>query len=548
MRKFITAGMIFLSFLLVWMVSGCQEKPSTLLTEPDGTITRSGGQQEGSEIRKSKEFPDRIITETVQAAEVYRAGNLTIAEGAMVTATGPLTIHCTGKLTLNGRIRSGGDLVLIVPGGLECGPEAMVEPGGNFILVSSPELVPTPEQLEMDIQQIEHYGPGIGVGKSPFGDSRRNPVMSTPIKAHKVFVFPPPVWLPPIKFRKDSSGRSIWVYIWGQLNVGSRARKSTTYDLPHGKRGKDKSKCNAIGGRGGRGGSVVLRATNRIEFYGDVTFNLGSGGPGGNATAVDCCPARARGGKGGKPGLFRVEVDFFGLNQAIVVHDNLRFNLGNGGKGGNAHAEALDGKAGCPGENGCNATAIGGNGGSVNWQVRYWGNIIGLDKITIGVNAVGGQGGNAIAFGGDGGKGKDDNCSSGPCHGGDGGKAIARGGKGGDFVVAVPAPLKRVGNSTGGNGGNATAYGGDGGDGGWCCQPPFQGGDGGKGGDAEAYPGLPGNGDGIGNAGNTDGLSGNGGNGGWGAPPPNGRLGQGGNPGNAVNVQQGQQGLDGQPC
>jgi len=78
MTKSVTVGVIFLSFLLIWIVSGCQEEPSTLPVGPDGAVsTYSGGQQEEFKPQKSKQFPDRIITGVEQAAEVYRAGNLT---------------------------------------------------------------------------------------------------------------------------------------------------------------------------------------------------------------------------------------------------------------------------------------------------------------------------------------------------------------------------------------------------------------------------------------------------------------------------------------
>jgi len=64
----------------------------------------------------------------------------------------------------------------------------MVEPGGNFILVNSPKLVPTPEQIEADLQELEQGGPVIAVGRNPFKPSVPKPPITTPFKGKSVML------------------------------------------------------------------------------------------------------------------------------------------------------------------------------------------------------------------------------------------------------------------------------------------------------------------------------------------------------------------------
>ena len=178
------------------------------------------------------------------------------------------------------------------------------------------------------------------------------------------------------------------------------------------------------------------------------------------------------------------------------------------------------------------------NGGSGHFRAGHGGQ---QETDWFGMAGFAGDGGKAAVQAGHGGPG-------GECTwGGEGGMAIAVGGDGGDIVALSPTGWKPVG-----NGGNADAWGGQAGPGGDCCTPPARGGAGGSGGDAYsisgnggqgldgAYEGLPGGswatgGDGAyGGDGETPGKGGGGGAGlakvglGKGTVPSAGRPGKSG--------------------
>ncbi|MDX1612438.1 MAG: hypothetical protein R3185_08710, partial [Candidatus Thermoplasmatota archaeon] len=176
---------------------------------------------------------------------------------------------------------------------------------------------------------------------------------------------------------------------------------------------------SAVGGHGGRGGSITLQAhTIALE---DPTFMTGDGGPGGHAHALGTPDATAHGGNGGPAGA---------LHLLGPVTGTFTHHPGDGGPGGTASAKGGDADT-------CEPTR-------------------GDDRANMGYPwPLGpGTGGNTSAQGEAGG------CGSSSNDGGPGGNATAYGGHGGI------AP-----NGTGGSGGHAYAWGGIGGRGGDACFP-----------------------------------------------------------------------------
>ncbi|OHA46394.1 MAG: hypothetical protein A3A80_03475 [Candidatus Terrybacteria bacterium RIFCSPLOWO2_01_FULL_44_24] len=291
-----------------------------------------------------------------------------------------------------------------------------------------------------------------------------------------------------------------------------------TLSGPDGRKGEDdvNKSCNAIGGKGENAFRLMVLAShitiNNFDLF------LGNGGNGGDAETIkDCDPGKARGGKGGAAGNFKmVATDDFSISGAFNIHP------GKGGKGGQATAKGKDGVDSCPGKKGGDATSTGGEGGDNKKELDVQGGVSGTENINIG-EVIGGEGGLAVTQPGKGGNGT--GCK---CDGGKGGNGTSNGGKGGNSSVKV---LGAPGTATGGKGGDADSRGGTGGNGG-SCNPTGPGGNGGSGGDAKSK---------IGNGGSsttTDGApgtilnekGGDGGNGGDGCNEGAGGKGGSGNP------------------
>ncbi|MBU1921658.1 hypothetical protein KKD84_00335 [Patescibacteria group bacterium] len=241
-------------------------------------------------------------------------------------------------------------------------------------------------------------------------------------------------------------------------------------------------------------------------------LTLGEGGNGGAASTPPCKDALAEGGAGGKSGNFKILA-----TKAIKLTGDFIVNPGKSGAGGNAEAYGKDGGIG---EDGGNATAVGGDAEDNIKTINAVGNVGGDGNVFIG-DLHGGDGGDAIAIGGNGGPGT--SCKT---VGGKGGNATATGGKGGDAKITVKTNLAmRNGADFPGNGGDATATAGAGGPGAAACPP---GGNGGDGGDAKATPGAAGKSD-VGFSGDDgevkEETGGDGGNGGDGCPEGKGGAG-----------------------
>lgn len=495
--------------------------------------------------------------------------DLTIEEGASFTGlVDDFCIIVEGNLICDGTIMYSGpdefaseqdanSLKLVLKGSAEFGATSVVTGNGNIYIVDDEvELIP-PEDVETETDNdtdpegyAQNWMPedgGGGGGKQAAG------VRKT---ASRTVYYGPKPW-------------QIWVAHgnWGSIpaqprNVsrvvmrvhqanGQLHFQDFSIEGPPGKPGTDNTGgCSVTGGKGEDNRFRLRVHASRQLTFNNVTIKLGDGGRGGNATTdADCCPtAFAQGGEGGKPSnRFRFTA---GVGGSIDVLGSFNFNPGNGGKGGDATAMAGPGKDGCPPEKGCDATAVGGEGGEVpRWGGQARGNVTGLGGMTMG-QAQGGQGGLATAVAGDGGADTCE-CADGGTGGGEGGTAMATGGRGGDAQSGdVPAGANGGGCKSG-NGGEAEAYGGDGGPGLSCVKEP--GSDGGKGGDATATSGDPGTA--SGSSGNVEqgeqsaasAYGGDGGDGGdgWG-PGAGGEGGTANATGNPATEEDGEQGQDGE--
>jgi hypothetical protein len=236
-------------------------------------------------------------------------------------------------------------------------------------------------------------------------------------------------------------------------------------------------KCSAAGGNGEHALRMRVNAGN-IDLN-NFQLELGGGGKGGAAQTIKgCMDAIAQGGTGGEAGNFKITAA-----QNIQIM-NFTITPGRGGNGGDATAFARNGENSCPSGDGGNAAATAGAGGKNKKELATAGAVSGLNNIKTG-RVVGGSGGNALATPGKGGNGTECGCA-----GGKGGNGRAIAGNGGDAWASVPIGTIE---GHGGDGGSADTRGGSGGNGGSC---PFKqsGGDGGVGGDAKAVAGLPGKG------------------------------------------------------
>ncbi|MBN2081404.1 fibronectin type III domain-containing protein [bacterium] len=500
---------------------------------------------------------------------IHFMSDLTIETGAMLGGQNEdmcLIVH--GDLYCDGLIQftvpwefateqDANSLKLVLMGAAEFGANSAVISNGNVYIVDDPDELLTPEDVETETDNDtdpdeypfnlmpEDAGTGGGKGVTALKSTSRT-----------VYYGPRP-WQ-----RWVARGN------WGQMpaqprNVhrvvmrihqanGQLHFEDFSIEGPPGQDGQDQSGgCNVTGGDGEDNRfRLRIHASRRLTFN-NVTIKLGDGGDGGDAeTDLDCCPtAVATGGKGGKPlNKFRFTAAPGGSIEATGAFN---FNPGHGGTGGDATASAGNGEDGCPPEEGCSATATGGDGGEMpRWGLAVRGNVSGLGNVTMG-EAKGGTGGAANAIAGDGG---DDTCD---CPdgvgGGDGGPATATGGNGGDATgQSIPAGVNG-GGVTSGDGGSANAFGGYGGNGLTCYKEP--GSDGGDGGDATANSGTPGTATGSsatqGSESAADAIGGDGGDGGDGCDPGNGGEGgtatANGNPGTATDGDPGADGIENPP-
>jgi len=494
--------------------------------------------------------------------------DLTIEEGGTLEGlTDTLCIIVHGNFICNGSViytgptefaeeQDANSIHLVLKGGADFGETSLVTGNGNIYIVDDEDsLIPpdevenetdndtTPEEFPFNWMPEDEGGGGGGGARSG------SQVIKTTSRTNYYGPIPWQRWFIRGNWGKiPAQPRNVHRVVLrahqsnGQLNL-----VNFSIEGPPGQDGESMSGgCDVTGGDGEDNRFRLRVHASRSLTFNNVTIKLGDGGNGGDAeTDLDCCPqGTATGGNGGEPNnKFR-----FTSGPGGGIHANGTFNLlpGNGGRGGNADAWGGDGMDGCPPEDGCDAFAIGGNGGDVpRWGARVRGNVTGLANISLG-SAMGGDGGDAFALAGDAG---DDTC---PCPGavggGDGGFAQAFGGDGGDSVFSgMPAGMGGGGCQSG-DGGSAESYGGMGGNGISCFKQP--GSDGGAGGSAIAGSGEPGTATGAGATQGTqssaEAYGGDGGDGGDGCAPGTGGTGGLGAAAGMPQVQEdGEDGADG---
>ncbi len=489
----------------------------------------------------SQELPATIDAdlEIEGPATVGDGNTVEFSNGAQLTVNGDLTIDGTihggdtdiciivkGTLTVNGQIiqelpddpgvpaDDTKSLKIVAEGDATFDGQPLVS-NGNIQIVSDEEDLLTPEQAtdEVDNGDFEEFPFTV----MPLDDqAQANGVSSVSRGASNHVVYYGPRWTWHMKKN------------WGVIPVQPKhvkrvvlrvyqrrgTIKGTDWNItgPSGRDGNNVTACDTAVGEDGEDNRWRLRmhASRRIVLD-NCTITMGSGGQGGDADAINCCPtAMATGGKGGKSNnKYRITA-----GKLIEVKNNFTMNPGWGGDGGTATAKGADGADGCPADDGCDAVAIGGKGGDMPlWGMRVRGNVFGAASITLG-KAWGGFGGIANATGGNGG---DDTCCG---TAGSGGSADATGGDGGLANYITGGGFTGTsGGAESGDGGDANALGGNGGNGSNCFKAKA--GDGGDGGSATAVAGIPGpteNEATTGLTGTATAVGGNGGNGGDGFP------------------------------
>ncbi len=427
---------------------------------------------------------------------------------------------------------------LVFSHSLKLGKDAKIQTNGNVQLVEKEEMLAKNEaELEKIFNEAaENTGQGQRIG--PFIEPAEKKANAT-----SLYPFGSPLHSQTAGSRKlfslftipSAQATSHAVTVSGKITVATPpagVRRIVLFSFPTAQ--KMNFEDFELAGPNGRGGSDDLDASCRAKgakgddafrmlvlspniTVNNFTLRLGSGGNGGNAqTKKECRSGEAQGGEGGEPSNFKMIA-----TQDFTITGAFTIYPGTGGRGGDAKAF---GKDGGPSENGADANAKAGNGGKNNKSLSIQGTVAGTENISFG-SAIGGIGGNAVASPGRGGDGQ--KCGE---KGGDGGNGSATGGKGGDASLKVSGGATRSPDTedVGGAGGDAESRGGKGGSGG-NCDSKGPGGNGGKGGDADSRAGKGGTGtDKNGEDGkNKNQTGGDGGNGGDGCKK--GKAGKGGN-------------------
>ncbi len=438
-------------------------------------------------------------------AELTVQKDLTI-DGALGCRDGSLTVTTEGKLTINDTVvcqnEGEGDVTIIAKGGLVMGKDARIVADGNVQMVDGESVVRSEAELSALYDEVEQI-PATGFSVGPFvGDETVLPETNAEVSfgaegspllsrffnvAHAqvdngtttVNLTGQPIRVSgKIKVETPRKGAKR-IVVFDFPNTPEVTVQDFELEGPAGRAGEaDTGSCDVNGKDGEDAFRFNAQAPNLI--VNNFTLTLGDGGEGGEATTGDGCKdAKAKGGKGGNPGNFRmIGSEKFEIKGAFNIHP------GRGGAGGGATAK---GKVGDPGEKGGDANATGGKGSDNKKKLSVSGTVAGTSNVQFG-DAVGGFGGFASAEGGAGGDA--DKCGM---KGGDGGKATAKSGTGGDAKLTVSGGAGRMdfANDIGGQGGMVDAIGGIGGAGGSCGEDK-KGGDGGVGGDASATEGKGG--------------------------------------------------------
>lgn len=443
-------------------------------------------------------FPSAAgVPAEIHADSVHIAGDL--------VASGPLTIVSSGDIVIRGSILApcfpialvaGGRVIVDRPGpiasaGIEnsCPPTStpMATPGIRIEAAAGYTIVFGRIRSSGDIQITNSAGlvPSQFVGP-PIDASREVCLLRNALVDHATIADGASGSIG----ERGRDGARIDVSCLGSMRVSL----STLIARGGSNGGNGTHTTYAVGGDGGRAGSVRLRVTGHLTV--DVrrlNIRVFSSGTGGNATvtqpAGDTGDAVAIGGRGGDTGASDQPPIEFRVAGNVVDNDPLpqnsvEFGIFISGKGGTAVSTAANGMdalsvvsggntVSTPARVGRPATAIGGDGGAVFPSVVSVGGSLGTSDLWI-LGSPAGDGGTATAVGGNGGTG-----SSAFPNGAPGGAMRAEGGNGGSSTaINTPEGLP----ATGGNGGRTSFSGGNGGAGFHRCNASLVGGSGGFGG------------------------------------------------------------------
>lgn len=442
----------------------------------------SDEQLEGGDLRfKSLSIPAGVTITLADSASITISGPAQI-DGELLSSGGSLTLIARDDLTISGRIDIHGQaepgdsrpgLYLVAEGGLVIGESAAIASSGQIYLLDDPDdLALSPVEIADETDSASGDLPTLV--PLPPDDPAFTRLESAwqPAGRAAGLAARPPQALPPIVIggRWDLSAfpgdQQVVVFRFG----GARDLHLQNFRLsgPPAPRGAESQpdSGDAQAKNGKKGMRLNIRNAGGSLTFRNTTLNLTDGGSGGDATA-NC--GNARGGDGGESGNFRASA-----GQGIKV-ESLTINPGRGGSGGSATAT-------CDQPGGDARKAEGGKGADNNKRLYARGNVSGLQALTIGPVVAGdggsawaegadgepggvcenGQdGGNATAIGGAGGKAalsvRGLPVSGGEVRGGRGGNADAFGGNGGD---GGPCPCQLT---FGGFGGGADASAGVGG-------------------------------------------------------------------------------------
>ncbi len=496
---------------------------------------------------------DKEVTLT-RGAELTVDGDLAL-RGSVRCDKGPLRLHVIGDAVINGSVECTGataqendGIALVVEGTVTFTDTARIVSSGSVQIVrNTSDLAQTPEEMEALFDDTARAtGDGVRVGPfvndetvgaaadavpitvSPRTHASTNDGFAVVARAHAASSPTTVVggtWVigqggaAPANIFVPTPARGIQhILLNFRFGTGDTViLRNFHLQGPNGRSGESdrQIRCDAVGGRGED--AFRLRVSGGTIVAENATLVLGNGGRGGIAeTKDDCAKGTALGGVGGAAGNLKM------IGSLGIDVGSLTIVPGVGGQGGDAIARGRLGTAACPGNDGGNATAVGGAGGANAARLSFAGAVSGKTNVTV-QQVIGGNGGLATALPGNGGAGQ--SCG---CPGGNGGNATATGGNGGNATVALP---QGVGIAIGGNGGDSDATGGTGGAGG-SCGPDAAGGAGGSGGFATGAGGGAGHGitkDGEKAQARTE-VGGNGGNGGSGCGPGAGGVGGSGKP------------------
>lgn len=416
--------------------------------------------------------------------------------GVLECDKGPIYLEVKGELKVGGKLecqreeqevsgKVGMGVVIVAKNKLTFDKNSKVLTNGHIQIVDSVEKIASDEQAIEKVYEETNSNTSDGAIRiGPFvpeGSNKRAKITSLNLSAPKINLVrnakaadeepdihiagdwkigPPPRGVRRQIILIDPGAKSIKFdgSIEGPPGLGGEDILSgCNIDIPKQESASDKKDKDALSARF-RSGKIII---------GNFKMILGKGGNGGNvSTSKDCEPkAYAKAGDGGQSGNIKISAQ-----TEIIIEESFTIIPGQGGNGGYAIATAKNGDDGNPGKNGSDAEAVGGNGADNIKSLKVEGDVAGLNKIIIG-SVIGGDGGDATASPGNGGKGTGEKCL-----GGLRGVGKATAGKGGQASFTYPPAIQSTADAydEDGKDGNKTVSIAKDGDDDPSCNPPIK--------------------------------------------------------------------------